>query len=144
MEETKVETGYNHIIYLLFIYLFFIHSFISKENMDWSNTAVYIVKPYILVQNAFKLINKIVKCIRTFINRRQKRTDSLWRRSLLQADRISFYEQHALRQRRKNRTTYPPVTLATTSSACQQRGKTNVFWSEYFWSLCQLLWLHQV
>ena len=35
--------------------------------MGRSNTAVYIVKPYVLVQNAFKLINKIVKCIRTFI-----------------------------------------------------------------------------
>ena len=86
MAETKVEEELGNRVqpyYLLrFFIIIFIHSFISKENMGWSNTAVYIVKPYVLVQNAFKLINKIVKCIRTFINRRQKKTDSLWRRSL--------------------------------------------------------------
>ena len=86
MAETKVEEELGNRVqpyYLLrFFIIIFIHSFISKENMGWSNTAVYIVKLYLLVQNAFKLINKIVKCIRTFINRRQKKTDSLWRRSL--------------------------------------------------------------
>ena len=86
MAETKVEEELGNRVqpyYLLrFFIIIFIHSFISKENMGWSNTAVYIVKLYLLVQNAFKLINKIVKCIRTFINRRQKQTDSLWRRSL--------------------------------------------------------------
>lgn len=90
MTETKVEEELGNRVKPIFLlcfsfYLFFfssIHLFLKKIWAKAIQLAVYIVKPYILLQNAFKLINRIVMCIRTFISRRQKRTDSLWRKSL--------------------------------------------------------------
>ena len=89
MTETKVEEELGNRVkpyfLLCFLFIFFfssIHLFLKKIWGEAIQLAVYIVKPYILLQNAFKLINRIVMCIRTFISTRQKRTDSLWRKSL--------------------------------------------------------------